>query len=230
MTFVLKYVSSALLISFLFASHVTAAESLASVLARMDEGAHKFKSMTAHVKTVSHTAVIDDTTTEDGAITMQRNSKGETNALIEFTGERDPRTVAFHDKTIEIYFPKAKLVQIYDLGKRIKLLDQYLLLGFGTSGKDITSNYEVSFAGTETITGQPSSKLQLVPKSKEVSQNLSKAEIWIPVDANHPVQQKLYRPSGDYNLFTYTNYQQNPPLNSDALKLRVPAGVKKERP
>lgn len=230
MTSVLKYVSSALLTSFLFASHVIGAESLASVLARMDEGAPKFHGMTASVKMVSHTAVIDDTSTDDGLITMQRNQKGGTNALIAIESEKDPRTVAFHDKTIEVYFPKIKLVQIYDLGKKVKLLDQYLLFGFGVSGKDLAANYDISLAGTEAINGQPSSKLQLIPKSKEVLQNLTKVEIWIPAQSDHPVQQKFYWTSGNYNLFTYTNYQQNPPLNSDALKLHVPAGVKRERP
>ena len=55
--------------------------------------------------------------------------------LIDFT-KPNPRTVAFRGRKAEIYYPKLKSVQEYDLGKRSDLLDQFLLVGFGTTGKE----------------------------------------------------------------------------------------------
>ena len=44
------------------------------------------------------------------------------------------------------------------------------------------------------------------------------------------VQQRFVAPSGDYNLATYSNVKLNPPMTADDLKLKLPAGVKREFP
>ena len=40
------------------------------------------------------------------------------------------------------------------MGKRTDLMDQFLLVGFGTSGKELKSNYTVKYVGDETVAGQ----------------------------------------------------------------------------
>ena len=45
----------------------------------------------------------------------------------------------------------------------------------------------------------------------------------------YPVQQKLIQPSGDYYLFTYSGVKLNPQLTDEALKLKLPKGVKRQR-
>jgi outer membrane lipoprotein-sorting protein len=211
-----------------FLAQLTAsAESLAAVLARMDQSAAQFHSMTANLQMVNHTAILDDDTTETGVIKMQKSAGG-TEALIDFTGSKDSRTLGFFDKTIQLYFPKLNLVQVYKLGKKANLLDQYLLLGFGTSGTDLKKGYQVELAGAEQVGGQNTSKLLLVPKDKGIKANIEKAEIWLPSDSGNPVQQKFYLTSGNYRLLTYTNFKLNPPLGS--LKLNTPPNTKVENP
>jgi outer membrane lipoprotein-sorting protein len=203
------------------------ADALDSVLARMDESAAQFHGMSANLTMVIHTAILDDNTTETGTIKMQKSKNG-TEALIDFTGEKDQRTIGFFDKTIQIYFPKLNLVQVYKLGKKSSLLDQYLLLGFGTSGKDLTKGYNVQLTGTEQVQGQSTSKLLLVPKDAGVKEQISKVEIWFPANSGYPVQQKFYNPSGNSRLVTYSNFQLNPALGS--LKLNPPPNAKVEYP
>ena len=41
-----------------------------------------------------------------------------------------------------------------------------LLVGFGTTGKDLKSNYDVKYSGDETINGQRVQKLELTPRSR----------------------------------------------------------------
>ena len=214
-------------VALLALSAVCRGDSLSAVLARMDQGAAGFHGMSADLTMVTHTAILDDNTTENGSIKMSKSKSG-TEALIDFTSETNRRTIAFLDKTIQLYFPKLNLVQIYKLGRKANLLDQYLLLGFGTSGKDLTKGYEVQFAGTEQVNGQDTSKLVLTPKTAGVKEQLSKVEIWLPEKSGYPVQQKFYNPSGNFRLATYTNFQLNPPLG--AIKLNVPPNAKIEYP
>jgi outer membrane lipoprotein-sorting protein len=214
-----------LVFSFLIGAGFGSAETLDAVLARLDEGAAKFHSMTADVILTTHTAILNDDTTENGTLRMQRSKKG-TQAIIEITGAQDQRTMGFFNQAIELYLPKTKLLQIYRLGKKNNFVDQYLLLGFGSSGRDLKKGYDIQLAGSEAVNGKAATKLKLVPKEKKVQENLSEVEIWIPQDSDFPVQQKFYNPNGNYRLAVYSNFQLNPPLGE--LKLTVPSDVKVE--
>src|SRR5689334_13883400 len=208
-------------------SSICRGASLSAARARRDQGASRFHSMSADLTMLSHTAIRDANTTENGTNTIEKATDG-TQALIDFTSETNRRTIAFLDRTIQMYYPKLSLVQIYKLGRKANLLDQYLLLGFGTSGKDLTKGYDVKLEGTEQVSGQSASKLVLVPKAAGVKAQLSKVEIWLPANSGYPVQQKFYNPSGNFRLATYTNFQLNPPLG--AIKLNAPPNAKIEYP
>ena len=200
---------------------------LKAVLTRMDQGASEFHSMTANLTMVTYTAILDDKTTENGELKMVKG-KGSTQAIIHFTGANEERTIGFFNKQIQLYTPKLHLVQVYKLGRNAKFLDQYLLLGFGTSGGDLQKGYDVELGGTEQVNGQQMSKLILTPKEAAIKEQLSKAEIWIPEASGYPAQQKFYFPSGNYRLVTYTNFQLNPELGQ--LKLTTPPKTKVEYP
>lgn len=198
-----------------------------AVLTRMDQGASTFHSMTANLTMVTYTAILDDKTTESGELKMVKN-KDNTQAIIHFTGANEERTIGFFNKQIQLYTPKLNLVQVYKLGRNAKFLDQYLLLGFGTSGEDLQKGYDIQFGGAEQVNGQQMSKLVLTPKEAAIKEQLSKAEIWIPEVSGYPAQQKFYFPSGNYRLVTYTNFQLNPQLGQ--LKLNTPPKTKVEYP
>jgi outer membrane lipoprotein-sorting protein len=44
------------------------------------------------------------------------------------------------------------------------------------------------------------------------------------------LQEKIYEKSGNYRLVTYSEMKINEPLKPDALKLKLPSGVKTEYP
>jgi outer membrane lipoprotein-sorting protein len=204
------------------------ADQLHGALQRMDESAAQFRNMSAKIKRASHTAVLKETTEESGSILLKKSNQREMRVLIDFTNP-DQKAVWFHDRKVEIYNPKIKTVQIYDFGKQGSLVDQFLLLGFGTSGKELAKSYDLKALGEETVAGQKATRLELMPKSKQVRDNFNKFELWIG-DAGHPVQQKLFQPSGDYNLVTYTDIKINTGLSDDALALKLPKDVIKEYP
>lgn len=202
-------------------------QSVEAVLGRMDKAAPSFHAMTADVKMTTHTAIINDTNVESGTFRMQRLKGQEVRAVLDFSGQSDARQIGFLGRIVRIYYPKLNSYQDYDLGKNTDVLNQFLLLGFGSSGKDLASSYDITDAEQEKVNGRDTNKLILVPKSAEVAKRLSKIEMWIPDDAAYPVQQQFYEPSGNFRVITYTNINLKPPIKGK-LELKLPPGVKKQ--
>jgi outer membrane lipoprotein-sorting protein len=208
---------------------VCAGEPLEAVLARMDKDAATFRSLTAEFKRITYTAVLQDSSQETGKLWIRRSGPHNTLMRIDFA-EPNPRVLAFDGTRGQIYYPKIQTVQIYDLGKHRSLVDQFLLLGFGSSGRQLTGGYVLKTAGEEAVAGRRATRLELTPKSSEVLQYVQKVELWIPEDHGYPVQQRFLQPGGDYALITYSDIQLNPNLPDDQVKLSLPAGVKREYP
>jgi outer membrane lipoprotein-sorting protein len=207
-----------------------AAQSLDDAYARIDKAAAQFKSVVADIKRDVHTAVINDDERDQGNIKVLREKGHDTKMLIQFTGT-DAKSVAIDGSQISLYTPKEKLVQVYDIGAKKDVVDQFLLLGFGASSKELKDSYNISFAGMEAINGEDTWHLQLVPKSAEALKNLKKAELWISQQTGLPIQQKFTTSSGgDFHLVTYSNMKQNAPLSDNVMKLNLPRGVKTEHP
>ena len=205
------------------------AEGVQSVLARMDKEAPSFHSLSADMVLNTYTAVLKDTTKEIGTLKVQRQpGPGKLRAIMDFTAGSDARTIAFLGKVVEIYYPNLKQVDEYPVGKNTDVLNQFLLLGFGSSGKELQESYEVTAEGTEKVAGQDATKLLLVPKDKKLLDRLQRAEIWIPADSATPVQQQFYEPSGNYRQVTYSNIVRNPQFQG-TLELKVPAGTSKQK-
>jgi outer membrane lipoprotein-sorting protein len=197
-----------------------------SVLQRMNQAAPAFKAMIADLKMVTYTKILDDKATETGTVTMQRFRKNDTRAVIEFSGE-SARTLTLQAKTVRIYYPNLKQYQDYDVGKTVNV-NQFLLLGFGSSGKELSANYDIKSAGAEKIAGVDTTKLILTPKDKKAQEHLKTAEIWVPNNSPNPVQQRFNEASGNYRLVTYSNIHINPRLPQD-IQLTVPSGATQKR-
>jgi outer membrane lipoprotein-sorting protein len=203
---------------------------LTNAFARMDKTAQQFKSVAGDFKRVVHTAVINDDSRDAGNIKVRRDKAHDTRMLIEFTAP-DRKVVAVDAKSLSLYNPKLKSIQIYDLGSKRDLVDQFLLLGFGASSAELKETYDVSLLGNETIGPDASWHLQLIPKSADALKNLKKAELWIAQSNGSPVQQKFVTSStGDYMLVTYSGMQLNVSIPDSALKLNHPKGVTEEHP
>jgi outer membrane lipoprotein-sorting protein len=203
------------------------AETVDAILARMDQAAPNFHAMSAGVQMITYTAILSDKTTEKGTLKMQRLKGNDVRAVIDFSAETDARVIAFLGKIVRIYYSKLKTYQDYEVGKNAQVLNQYLLLGFGSSGKDLARSYDITAEGSEDVGGQTTTKLLLVPKDSKVKERLTRVEVWIPKDAAYPVQQQFYEPSGNYRKVTYSNIQLNPPMTG-TLELKLPPGVTKQ--
>ncbi len=207
-----------------------AGDTVQQILARMDKAATDFKAMTGQVTHVDHTDVLNDDTTESGTVTMKKVQPGEVQGRVDFTVP-DQKTITFEKRRIQEYLPRIKTLQVFDLDKHGEQLDRFLMIGFGTSGTELAKDYDVSVLGIESIKGQSAIRLQLNPKAAEARQYVEKIELWIPEQGDpYPLREKIFEPSHDYRLVTYTDLKINPPLKPDAMQLKLPPGVKTEHP
>jgi outer membrane lipoprotein-sorting protein len=206
-------------------------DNLQEILSRMDKAASRFQAMTAEVTHVTHTDVLnEDSPPETGTVTMKKVPPGEVQGKIDFTSP-DLKTVTIEKRRVQEYLPKINTLQIFDLDKHGPQLDKFLMIGFGTSGTEIAATYDVTILASEAVNGQAMTRLQLIPKNGEAKQYVKKLELWIPEQGEpYPLREKIFEPSGDYQLVTYSHLNINPPLQPDALQLKPPAGVKIEHP
>jgi outer membrane lipoprotein-sorting protein len=204
------------------------AESLIQVLARLDKSADAFQGMTANLTQVEHTEVINDNETRTATIRMKRTKQGIA-GRVDFTGP-NRMMVGIRDRQVQRYFPQSNVVELYDVGKYGDQLDQFLLLGFSTSGKELRRNYNLRLVGTETVGEKVTTHIELTPKSKEAQEIFKKADIWLAQDATYPVKEKIHKNDQDYTLITYSDVKLNPPLSDKDLELNLPPGVKKITP
>ncbi len=203
------------------------ADTLQEIMTRMDQASAAFKGMSAQMKRLDHTAVINDTSEERGEVALRRSSKGGVQIQMESTFP-DKRTLTFQGHTLKIYLPKINTIQVYDLGKKRDQIDQFLVLGFGVSGKELQKQYNVKLIGAETLGGVKTNRIDLAPKSVEARELFQHLELWIPEGASHAIQQKVHLRGGDYKLLTYTDIKLNPPLTDSSFNLKAPKDAKTE--
>jgi outer membrane lipoprotein-sorting protein len=205
------------------------AESLNDILARMDQSARSFRTFSAKIKRIEFTKVLPNDKDETDGVRRLKRVNGQTIGIVEFFG-KNPETIRFAGKTVETYYPNAKRVDVYDaskFGKLGKQVDQLLLLGIGVTSADLRRDFDIAAAGTETIGGKPTTRLELIPKDKDLKKQAEKIELWIPEGDSIPVQSKVTLTSGNYDQANYSDVQMNPALPDSAFELNAPPDAKR---
>lgn len=202
------------------------AASLDSVLKQLDAQAAGFRSLTADLDRTKVTVVVNDKSTESGQISVRSDDK----MRIEVT-QPDPRTILRNGNEFYIYNPKIHRVEEYDLGNKKSVVDQFLLLGFGTSGSSLKESYNITEQGEETLDNRKVVRLELLPKTDEVKKQLSKIQLWLDESTWLPVQQQFFETgSGDYFIIRYRNIKRNVRISDDEFKPHWPHGTTKVQP
>jgi outer membrane lipoprotein-sorting protein len=196
-----------------------------AVLRQMDAAAKNFRSLSADVERTKVTVVVNDRSTETGTIRVRGDKM-----LLQMNAP-DSRTILRLGDNLLLYTPGLNRVEEYNLGKNRGMVDQFLLLGFGTSGKDLQRSYVVTVAGEPVIDDRKIVELELTPKSESVRKQISKVDIWLDLSSNLPIQQQFFETgSGDYSIVKYTHVEKNPGIPDSVFKPHWPKGVEKVKP
>jgi outer membrane lipoprotein-sorting protein len=192
---------------------------LERVLDQMDTAARNFKTTEASVVWEQYQKVIDEKETEKGTIYFRREG-GEIQMAADFA-EPDRKYVIYSGGKIQVYQPKIDQVNEYDPGKNRSDVESFLVLGFGGNGHDLLKSYEVKFLGPETVNAVATERLELIPKSVRLKNNIARILLWIDPARGVSVQQQFFEPSGDYRLAKYSEIKINQKLPENAFKLKT---------
>jgi len=191
------------------------------VLADMDTASKNFRSAEASFVWNQYQKVIDETETQSGKIYFRRQN-GEIQMAADIS-EPDKKYILYSGGKVQVYQPKIDQVTEYNPGKNRSDLESFLVLGFGGSGHDLLKSYDVKSLGSETVNGTEAAKLELVPKSPRLRNNIARILLWIDPARGVSVQQQFFEPSGDYRLAKYSDIQVNQKLSDNAFKLKTTA-------
>lgn len=200
------------------------AAGLDRVLGEMDTSARSFRTTEASFVWDQYQKVIDETDTQKGKIYFRRQDR-DTQMAADIS-EPDKKYVLYANAKIQVYQPKIDQVTEYNPGKNRADLESFLVLGFGGSGSELLAAYDVKYLGSETANGTQAAKLELVPKSTRVRNNIARILLWIDPARGVSVQQQFFEPSGDYRLAKYFDIQINQKLPDNVFKLKTSGRTK----
>jgi outer membrane lipoprotein-sorting protein len=199
-----------------------AAGSLNQVLALLDRTSEKFKSAQADFVWDQYQKVVDEHDIQKGVIYFRRaGSNVDVAADIQHAEGSDHRKLLFTGSDVKIYSYRTHQATNYPAGKNREEVESFLALGFGGRASDLQKNFELRYAGTETIDGRPTYKLELTPKSQRVQGMFRMVTLWIDQQTGMSLQQKAMEGQYDYRLakYPFASMKLNQKIPSDAFKL-----------
>jgi outer membrane lipoprotein-sorting protein len=202
----------------LVAQATLAAADLPTVLSKMNAAATQYQGMTAKIRWVKYTKLVDDTDVESGDVWVKKDPKGAVQLRIAFT-EPVRKQIRIEKTTVELFNEAINQIEEYDLKAKGNQLYEGLLLGYGVSGDDLKQRYDIKIAAEEPIDGAPTVKLAMIPKNEEDRAAGKSVEMWISTQSWQPLQQKALEHSGDYRLVSYSDVKINPGVKSSDLAL-----------
>jgi len=199
---------------------------LPGVLGMMDHSAKGFRTLTANIEHIKYTEVVKDTSTESGQIYVERDAK----MRIDFD-KPDLRTILRTGDSLFIYTPKINRVEEFNLGKNREMVDQYILLGFGTKTENIQKSYTIELKGEETLDDRKTVLLELTPRSDQIRKQISKIQMWIDEASWLPIEQKFFEAgSGDYLIFHYSKVFTHLKIDPGKFKQDWPKNATRVKP
>jgi outer membrane lipoprotein-sorting protein len=189
------------------------------VLTQMDAAAKTFRTTEASFVWDQYQRVINDTDTQKGKIYFRR--EGSDTMMAADITEPDKKYVLYSGGKVQVYQPKIDQVNEYSAGKNRADVESFLVLGFGGGGHDMLKSYDVKFLGQENLNGATVAKLELIPKSTHLRNNIARILLWIDPGKGVSIQQQMFEPGGDYRLAKYSDIQINQKLPDGVFKLKT---------
>jgi len=196
-------------------------EELQPILSRLDQTAAEFHTAQADFVWDQYHKVVDEHDLQKGTIYFRRVGN-EVQMAADITDPPPPKYVLYTDSKVQVYSTKLDEVDTYNTGKDRAMIESFLVLGFGGSGKDMLKSFDVKYMGHGKVDGTDTVKLELVPKSAKVRNTFDHIWLWIDPSLGVSLQQQFFEPaSGDYRLAKYSNIQLNKKIPDSVFKLKT---------
>jgi outer membrane lipoprotein-sorting protein len=197
---------------------------LTEILSQMNEASKRLKTVSANLEYTKVTVLVDDKSTESGQLFYR---KGKTTEILIDIQKPERKILLFKKSKGEIYLPKINQIQEYNLEQKSDLVQQFLLLGFGTDSGELKKTYDVKYLKEEDLDDDTTVVLEFVPRKANIAAQISKIQIWVSEESWLPAQQKFFEGGGDYLIATYSGVKVNRILPASIFELNPPSGVKR---
>jgi len=197
---------------------------LTEILSQMNEASKRLNTLTANLEYTKVTVLVNDKSTESGQLYFRKGKNPEIRIDIE---KPERKTLLFKKNKGEIFLPKINQVQEYDLSQNSGLVQQFLLLGFGSDAGELKKAYNVKYLQEEDLEGDTTVLLELVPRKENVATQISKIHLWVSEESWLPTQQKFFEGGGDYLVAQYTGVKVNRGVPISRFELDAPSSAKR---
>lgn len=197
------------------------ADDLQRVMHELDIAAANFHTTSADFEFDSiQTDPIPDTDVQKGAVYYERNGKAFQMGIHinQVNGRPVPKVVVVSGGIVRLY--EALPNQVTTLTK-LSQYESWFMLGFGASGKDLASKWEIKDLGVETLEGIKTEKLEMAPKDPAIRKNLPKVTLWLDTARGVSLQQDFDEGQGQSRHCRYFNIKVNESLPADAFKFKT---------
>lgn len=211
-----------LLLGILVALPAYASGDLKATLARLDAAAAKFQSTTADFEFQSiQTEPVPDSDVQKGIVYYRRS--GTTFQMgvhiNDVDGQPVPKIITCCESgKVELYDEKPNQLTILN---KLSQYESWFMLGFGASGKELASKWNITDDGPEKIDGVTTEKLEMVAKDPAVQRIFSKVTLWMDLDRGISLKQLFNEDPSHYRICTYTDIRMNQPLPRDAFTIKT---------
>jgi outer membrane lipoprotein-sorting protein len=198
-----------------------AADSLQTVLRKLDSSSANFRTTSADFEFDTVTSVpIYDKDVQKGTVYYKRDPKNSQMAahINEINGRPVPKVVVSSGGTIKLFEKNVNQVTVLT---RFSQYQGWFMLGFGASGKELEDKWDIKYLGTEKIDGITTDKLEMTAKDPVVRKNILKLTLWMDSDRGVSVQQLFDQGQGQTRTCHYTNIKVNQSVPSDAFTFKT---------
>ena len=201
------------------------------VLDQMNASSARFHDVKADITVDLYTAIVQEHELQKGMTAFRRHD-----GSMEMVSHLDSSTgqpvaeILYKNGELDYYQPSVAQETIFSAASNRGEWDTLLATGFGATAQDLTSQWNVTFEGMETIDGHPTAKLDLVSKQANIRNNyFSHVTIWLDLSHDISLKQIFVQPDGDSKTVTYNHIRYNTRLPNSLFTLRVARGTQVTR-
>jgi outer membrane lipoprotein-sorting protein len=198
-----------------------APDGLKAVLEKLNQSAKSFRSASADFEfDTNQTDPVPDTDVLKGVAYYERTGANFQMAAHISSENSKPATKTYTFSGGVLKLDEPGVNQVTTIAQASKFTD-YIMLGFGASGDELASKWDITYQGPETVNGIATEKLELVAKDPTVRKNIPKVTIWMDPTRAVSVKQVFDQGQGHSRLNTYSNIKVNQALPKDAFTFKT---------
>jgi outer membrane lipoprotein-sorting protein len=197
---------------------------LSQILSRMNEAAKRLKSLSANLEYTKVTVLVNDKSTEEGRLFFR---KGKTPEIRIEMQRPESKIILFKKNKAEVYLPKINQLQEFNLEQKSGMVEEFLLLGFGSETGELKKSYGLKYLKEEELEGDTTAVLELTPRKESLASQLTKIQMWVSEESWLPAQQQFFEPGGDYLLARYKAVKVNLRIPSSTFEIHPAEGAKR---